>query len=74
MQVDASTRRHVEMQRGDTLLFHPLLIHGSGQNRSTGFRRAISSHYASGECESPVREWRVGKSVRRLGRSEDLAG
>lgn len=56
----------VEMQRGDTLLFHPLLIHGSGSNGSQSFRRAISSHYASGDCESPTRDWRVGKRVRKI--------
>ena len=66
VEVDAADRVHVEMQRGDTLFFHPLLIHGSGQNRSRNFRRAISSHYASGQCTSPVREWRVGKSVRHM--------
>jgi phytanoyl-CoA hydroxylase len=59
-------RVYVEMAPGDTLLFHPLLIHGSGQNRSDRFRRAISSHYASAACESPVRDWKVGKSVRRI--------
>ena len=64
--VDVSKRVYVEMEPGDTLLFHPLLIHGSGQNRSHDFRRAISSHYAAGTCESPVREWRVGKSVRHM--------
>jgi phytanoyl-CoA hydroxylase len=62
----ASERVYVEMDRGDTLFFHPLLIHGSGRNRSRNFRRAISSHYASGACESPVRDWRIGKSVRHL--------
>jgi phytanoyl-CoA hydroxylase len=31
----------------DTLFFHPLLIHGSGANRSRGYRKAISVHYAS---------------------------
>ena len=41
-------RVHVEMKPGDTLLFHPLLIHGSGRNRSTAFRRAISVHFAAG--------------------------
>jgi phytanoyl-CoA hydroxylase len=66
VDVDAEAREYVEMQRGDTLFFHPLLIHGSGQNRSSTFRRAISSHYAAGTCESPVREWRVGKSVRHI--------
>jgi phytanoyl-CoA hydroxylase len=44
---EASERLHLEMQAGDTVLFHPLLIHGSGRNRSNGFRRAISAHYAS---------------------------
>jgi phytanoyl-CoA hydroxylase len=43
-------RVHLEMDPGDTVLFHPLLLHGSGQNRSEGFRRAISAHYASARC------------------------
>jgi phytanoyl-CoA hydroxylase len=38
------------MEPGDTILFHPLLIHGSGRNNSTGFRKAISCHYAATEC------------------------
>ena len=59
-------RVHVPMAPGDTLLFHPLLIHGSGHNRSDGFRRAISSHYAAADCESPVRDWRVGKQARPI--------
>jgi phytanoyl-CoA hydroxylase len=42
----AADRVHVEMDAGDTLLFHSLLLHGSGQNRTDGFRRAISVHYA----------------------------
>lgn len=65
--VDAAGRVHVEMRRGQTLLFHPLLIHGSGHNRTQGFRRAISAHYASRECESPIgRPWREGKQVRAI--------
>ncbi len=43
-------RIHLEMSAGDTVLFHPLLLHGSGRNRSRGFRRAISAHYASAAC------------------------
>ncbi len=43
-------RVHLEMEPGDTVLFHPLLLHGSGRNRSAGFRRAISAHYASATC------------------------
>jgi ectoine hydroxylase-related dioxygenase (phytanoyl-CoA dioxygenase family) len=52
-EVDLEARVHVEMEPGDTLLFHPLLVHGSGRNRSSGFRRAISVHYASIDCERP---------------------
>ncbi|MEM7220851.1 MAG: phytanoyl-CoA dioxygenase family protein [Pseudomonadota bacterium] len=65
--IDIEHRKHVEMQPGDTLLFHPLLIHGSGSNRSDRFRRAISTHYANAACESPNRDWRIGKQARPLG-------
>ncbi|XP_069101597.1 uncharacterized protein [Argopecten irradians] len=40
-----SPRVHLEMGPGDTVFFHPLLIHGSGMNRTEGFRKAISCHY-----------------------------
>ena len=64
--VDLERRQHVEMQPGDTLLFHPLLIHGSGRNRTDEFRRAISVHYASAHCESPKGDWRSKPQVRRI--------
>ncbi|KAM8908533.1 phytanoyl-CoA dioxygenase, peroxisomal [Spinachia spinachia] len=41
---------HLEMEKGDTVFFHPLLIHGSGMNQTKGFRKAISCHYASSDC------------------------
>lgn len=41
---------HLEMEKGSTVFFHPLLIHGSGMNRTKGFRKAISIHYASTHC------------------------
>lgn len=44
-------RSYLEMEKGDTVFFHPLLIHGSGANRTTGYRKAISCHYAAAECE-----------------------
>jgi len=44
-------RVHLLMEEGDTVFFHPLLIHGSGANRSPNFRKAISTHYAASECE-----------------------
>ncbi|XP_022659970.1 phytanoyl-CoA dioxygenase, peroxisomal-like isoform X1 [Varroa destructor] len=43
-------RVHFEMEAGDMILFHPLLIHGSGANRSKGFRKAISCHYVASKC------------------------
>ena len=32
-------RVHLEMEKGDTVFFHPLLIHGSGMNQTQGFRK-----------------------------------
>ena len=65
--VDFSDRVHVELAPGDTLLFHPLLIHGSGHNRSRDFRRAISAHFISDEARVPDgSEWRNKPLVRRM--------
>jgi len=47
---DGRERIHVEMAPGDTIVFHPLLLHGSGRNRTAGFRRMILVHCASAEC------------------------
>ena len=60
-------RVHVEMESGDTLLFHPLLIHGSGRNRTNDFRRSISVHFASASCTSPPPDWRDNDRVRHIG-------
>ncbi len=68
--VGAETERvHLEMDPGDLVFFHPLLLHGSGRNRSSGFRRAISSHYAAADCRylpgaEPVAELRPYTLVR----------
>ncbi|HIM35500.1 MAG TPA: phytanoyl-CoA dioxygenase family protein [Pseudomonadales bacterium] len=59
-------RVHIEMEPGDTLFFHPLLIHGSGRNRDTVFRRSISTHYARADCVSAGEDWRSSSRVRRL--------
>ena len=56
--------RAIEMAPGDTIFFHPLLLHGSGRNRSPNFRRAISTHYASSECISPQPDWKQNDRVR----------
>lgn len=42
-------RVHLPMDTGDTVFFHPLLIHGSGMNKTKGFRKSISCHYASAD-------------------------
>lgn len=64
--VNAGARVHIEMAPGDTLFFHPLLVHGSGRNRSDDFRRAISVHYASADCTTTGRDWKTGAHVRRV--------
>ncbi|KAJ7329530.1 hypothetical protein JRQ81_015704 [Phrynocephalus forsythii] len=46
----SNPRVHLAMEKGDTVFFHPLLIHGSGMNKTDGFRKAISCHYASSDC------------------------
>lgn len=71
--VDISKRIHIEMEPGDTLFFHPLLVHGSGRNRSSDFRRAISVHYASTACRRPEsltgrrpRSRRISTTIKRI--------
>ncbi len=64
--VDLDNRVHVELQPGDTLLFHPLLVHGSGTNKSDAFRRAISVHYAAADCESDRAGWQRRGLTRRI--------
>ncbi|XP_037043166.1 probable phytanoyl-CoA dioxygenase [Bradysia coprophila] len=41
---------NLEMQPGDTVFLHPLVVHGSGVNRANRTRKAISCHYAAGDC------------------------
>ncbi|XP_026324556.1 phytanoyl-CoA dioxygenase, peroxisomal-like [Hyposmocoma kahamanoa] len=43
-------RVHFVMSPGDTIFFHPLLVHGSGPNVTKTHRKSISCHYANGEC------------------------
>jgi len=67
-------RVHLELAPGDTVLFHPLLLHGSGRNRSAGYRRAISSHFADARCSYPPGVDRSGNRRYRLIRGEDQPG
>ena len=48
--VDSSGRLHLEMEPGDTVFFHPLLIHGSGLNKTQNLRRSIAVHFANSHC------------------------
>lgn len=65
--IDVEARVHVEMDPGDTLLFHPLLVHGSGRNKTSDFRRAVSVHYASTECVRPDEMKGIRPAQRRIG-------
>ena len=49
--IETDNRVHLEMNPGDTVFFHPILVHGSGRNRTQGFRRAISAHYTAVDVE-----------------------
>ncbi len=66
VESNALERKYIEMAPGDTLLFHPLLVHGSGRNRTAACRRSISTHFASHECESPSPDWRANDRVRQV--------
>lgn len=44
-----SRRIHLEMEAGDTVFFHPILIHGSGANRTNGFRKVDMFSYPLGQ-------------------------
>ena len=48
---EATERIHLECEPGDTVFFHSLILHGSGRNKTPGFRRAISCHYCSTQVE-----------------------
>ena len=65
-EAEGLTRVHIEMVPGDTVFFHPLLVHGSGRNLTNECRRSISTHFASHECESPEPDWRENDRVRRV--------
>jgi ectoine hydroxylase-related dioxygenase (phytanoyl-CoA dioxygenase family) len=41
---------YVELDPGSAVFFHPFLVHGSGLNKTTSFRLAMTTHYASAEC------------------------
>lgn len=42
-------RVYLEMSPGDTVFFHPYLVHGSGPNVTKGYRKSISCHFCSSD-------------------------
>eukprot|EP01084_Bolivina_argentea_P147850 258638_1 len=49
-------RIHLHMDEGDTVFFHPLLIHGSGANVTNKNRRSISVHYCNSKLVKFVKD------------------
>lgn len=73
---DTINKLELPMEKGDTVLFHPLIIHGSGVNKTRGFRKAISCHYAASECEyidvrGSIQE-EVAKEIEDMARKKGL--
>ncbi|TRY73198.1 hypothetical protein TCAL_16882 [Tigriopus californicus] len=48
--MDHKPKVELHMEKGDTVFFHPLMVHGSGPNKTANFRKAISCHFASSDC------------------------
>lgn len=77
-----SPRVHLLMEKGDTVFFHPLLIHGSGQNKTQGYRKVISCHFASTDChyidvkgtsQENFEKDVIGIAHKRLGLPKDIS-
>jgi phytanoyl-CoA hydroxylase len=63
---DQAHRRLVPLEPGDALVFHPLLAHGSGVNRSERQRRLVTLWYRGGgpEASAPRAAGRTPRPVR----------
>ncbi|KAF5306854.1 hypothetical protein FQA39_LY00084 [Lamprigera yunnana] len=62
----------IEMEKGDTIFFHPLLLHGSWPNLTKGFRKALSCSYGDSNIKfinvkGTIQE-NMGNEIERLGR------
>jgi phytanoyl-CoA hydroxylase len=58
------------MKKGDIVFFHPLLIHGSGENKSQGYRKvpiclmkSMCCHFAASNCKYEPVEGKVQELV-----------
>ena len=45
---------YLEMEAGDTVFFHPLLIHGSGANKTKGFRKVCCADVSCSDYQRLV--------------------
>ena len=68
-----SRRVHLEMDPGDTVFFHPLLIHGSGANLSSRNRRSISVHYCNSKKVQFVENGVIPEQKRIAKEVEEMA-
>ena len=50
MPPEDAPKVHLQMKSGDVVLFHPLLLHGSGENKSDQTRKSICCHFADASC------------------------
>ncbi|CAH0714800.1 unnamed protein product, partial [Brenthis ino] len=47
--VASEPRFYLEMSPGDTVFFHPLVVHGSGPNTTQRYRKSMTAHYAAAD-------------------------
>ncbi len=43
---------YAEIEPGDTIFFHPFMIHGSGRNQTKNFRKSLTGHFMSTDVGS----------------------
>ncbi|XP_070111444.1 phytanoyl-CoA dioxygenase, peroxisomal-like isoform X2 [Equus caballus] len=58
---------HLVVEKGDTVFFHPLLIHGSGRNKTQGFQKVCMNSTAFSKDE-----WVRNKNVKIYKHLKDL--
>ena len=51
------------MKKGDIVFFHPLTVHGSGPNKTDGYRKSMCCHFAASECKYVPVEGTMQKMV-----------
>ena len=48
---------HLDLKKGDCVFFHPLLVHGSGINRSNQCRKVMTCFYSSANYQISDKEY-----------------